>query len=180
MTVPSCWSATPLCQLHFTFLFHLSHVQQAGYENDQSSYWKLDGCASARHTGVKIGKTWWTYSVFLVILMIPEWYQVKGETESFYKHCHRNFLARDCLMLSTRNSASHLADILLLLQWFISPQRDPGRDHHLHMTTNCHNNFFRGIMRITRHLSAKPFVTALGAKPSQSQLQIIQKYFFSY
>lgn len=62
MTVHGCWIAPPLCQLHFTFLFHLSRLLQAGYEHGQYWYQKCDGCASARHTGVKMGKTWQTSS----------------------------------------------------------------------------------------------------------------------
>lgn len=56
MTGHGCWIATPLGQLHFTFLFHLFHMLQAGYEHDQYSHQKRDGYASARHTGVKMGK----------------------------------------------------------------------------------------------------------------------------
>lgn len=63
------------------------------------------------------------FTVFLVILMMPECYQVRAETVILWALPLKFPGHGLSQMLSTRNSASHLTDILLLMQWFIIPQR---------------------------------------------------------
>lgn len=106
------------------------------------------------------------------------WYRAHGESwgrESFCERWHWNFLAKRLSEIAmTRNPASLLTEVLLLLQWFSSPWQSSARDNHLH------NDFSRGTMHITRHLFAKPFETVLSRKPLLGQPQITQKHFFSY
>lgn len=112
-----------------TFYFLVSSVPYAVHEHDQYSHWKLDGCASARHTGVKLGKPQQTSSLCSLRYQNGIRWEMR---QSVYEHCMKFPGQRFTDMLSTRNSAPHLTDILLLLQGFISLQRYSDRHGHLH------------------------------------------------